>query len=242
VPAGYPTTIVESTEHRAATAVEWTRLFESYGVPPDRRKPPDLAPFTHTPQSLLGSGPIPLANKGASVDDDSIRLLVREFIARHAELLGVAAGTLSLESVDDVGGIGHRYTFVQSGFPYPIAPPAGRLLMIVSPTGQIVQLSDTALPSAEVPDTPRVTRAAAEKVVLGTTFTYGDKAGHPQSVTIGDATAVHATSLVVYAAETDAALSVHLAWQVDAGTGLTWTVFVDAVTGQIVGKRQNFQM
>ena len=61
------------------------------------------------------------------------------------------------------------------------------------------------------------------------------------TVTVTDPAAVQATGLVVYAVETEAALTVRLAWQVEAGAGQTWTVFVDAVTGQLVGTRQNFQ-
>lgn len=243
VPANYPTTVIESAEHRDSTRREWERLLASYNLPPERAKAPELNAFTHTPSSTLGSGPIPLVAAGTTTptDEESLRLLLREFVTKHADLLGVTAGSLSLERVSDASAVGRRFSFIQAGFPYPIAPPAGRLEFVVSPKAEIVQINDTAIPLAEIPSEARVTREAAEKVVLGTTFTYGDIAGRPQSVTITDPNAVKATGLYVYADETDAALTVRLAWEVIAGTGTTWTVYVDAVTGQVVGKRQNFQ-
>jgi len=244
VPPNYPTTVVESAAHRDAARAQWTQLFESYGVPPERRKPPELAPFTHTPTSILGGGPIPLvAAAGAAVEnEEGTRLLVREFIAKHADLLGVAAGSLSLENVANAGQLGTRYTFVQAGAPFPIAAPAGRIDFVVSPKAEIIQINDTAIPVGELPATPRIAREAAEKLVLGKTFTYGDIAGRERSVTISDAAGVKASRLVVYARETEAALTIHLAWEVEAGSGgMTWTVYVDAVTGEVVGTRQNFQ-
>jgi hypothetical protein len=240
VPANYPSTVLESEEHRNQMRAEWDRLFEAYGVAPDRRKV-ELAPVTHTPTSILGSGPIKLAQSGAALDEERVRLLLREFIAAHADLLGVAANALSLEGVTDAGPIGKRYTFVQAGFPYPIVAPAGRLEFIVSPAAEIIQISDTALPAADLPDKPIVTREAAQKKVLGTAFTYTDIAGRPQTATVTDPAAVTATRLVVYPEHTDTALRVRLAWEVEAGSGLTWTVYVDAVTGDVVGTRQNFQ-
>jgi hypothetical protein len=243
VPDNYPMTIVESTEHRDATRAEWQRLFEAYAVPPDRRKPPDLARFTYTPRSILGAGPIKLATAADSGTpaEQRVRLLLSEFVTKHADLLGVTANSLSLESVTDAGQVGKRYTFVQAGFAYPIEPPAGRLEFVVSPAAEIVQISDTAIPFADLPREPRVTRETAEKQVVGTTFTYGDIAGRQQSVTVSDPKTVHAMRLVVYPNETDAALTIHLAWEVEAGSGMTWTVFVDAITGQVIAKRQNFQ-
>ena len=211
-------------------------------MPADRRKIPDLQPFTHTPQSILGTGPINLAGAGGAVlDDERIRLLARDFITKNAQLLGVIASDLSLENVMDSGKLGKRYTFVQTSFAYPIVPPFGRIELMIAPNGDLFQLTDTAIPVADLPAQPGISAAAAASRVVGTTFTYGDIAGRPQSVTISDPAAVSAKRVVVYADEGEAALRIRLVWEVEAGTSLTWTVFVDAVTGQIVATRQNFQ-
>lgn len=242
VPENYPMTIVESAEHRDSMTALWTQLFETYRVPADRRKMPDLQPFTHTPQSMLGTGPINLAGTvTGDIDDERLRQIVRDFISKNAQLLGVNAPDLSLENVMDSGKLGKRFTFVQTSYSYPIVPPAGRLDMMVSPTGGLIQMSDTAIPVVDLPAQASISAADAESRVVGMTFTYGDIAGRPQSVTISDPKAVSAKRLVVYADEGETALRIWLAWEVEAGTSMTWTVFVDAVSGKIVAQRQNFQ-
>jgi hypothetical protein len=67
-------TVLESTEHRDAMAAAWQRFFETYGVPPDRRRVPELAPVTHTPRSFVGIGPVRLA--AATGDAALARLLL----------------------------------------------------------------------------------------------------------------------------------------------------------------------
>jgi hypothetical protein len=242
VPSNYPPTIVESSEHREAMRAEWMRLFEAYGVPAERRKVPDLQPITHTPQSILGIGPLRIvAANGGQLDEERLRVLLREFIAKNAQAFGVTATKLSLEEVRDAGSFGKRYVFVQQDFAHPIVPPAGRLEIIANTAGEIVQISDTAIPVVQLPATGTVSREDAAKRVLGMTFTYGDIAGRPQSVTVSDPKEITVKDLVVYPEQLDNAVRVRLAWEVKAGTSLGWTVFVDAVTGEIVGKRQDFQ-
>jgi hypothetical protein len=242
VPPDYPPTIVESTEHRDAMKAEWLRLLESYGVPAERRKAPDLQPVTHTPHSILGIGPIRIGTAGAAqLDEERLRLLLRDFVAKNAQVFGVNASRLSLEGVSDGGSFGKRYSFVQQDYAHPIVPPAGRLEIIASPAGDIVQITDTAIPAVQLPTTPTVTREAAGKRVLGMTFTYGDIAGRPQSVTISDPAEISVTDLMVYPEQLETALRIRLVWVVKAGTSLGWTVYVDAVTGDVVGQRQDFQ-
>lgn len=240
-PSNYPLTLVDSPEHRDVMAAEWARLFEAYGVPAERRKVPDLTPVLHTPHSILGIGPIRLGTSATgALDDEEIRLLLRKFIAEHAQLLGIVPSALSLEGVTTVGGIGSRYTFLQSGFAHPIAPPAGRLEFMVSPAGELIQMSVTSIPQTELPE-PKLTRAAAAERVLGKSFEYGDIAGRPQTVTISNPSHVVVKGLVVYPHQTESTVAIRLCWEVEAGDGMTWTVYVDAITGQTVGTVQNFQ-
>jgi hypothetical protein len=242
VPANYPPTIVESSEHLEAMRAEWARLFEAYGVPADRRKVPDLQPVTHTPQSILGIGPLRIvAAGGAQIDEERLRVLLREFIAKNAQAFGVTATKLSLEGVSDAGSFGKRYVFVQHDYSHPIVPPAGRLEIIANTAGTVVQISDTAIPVVQLPTTANVSREDAAKRVLGMTFTYGDIAGRPQNVTISDPKEIAVKDLVVYPEQLENALRIRLAWEVKAGTSLPWTVFVDAITGDIAGQRQDFQ-
>lgn len=242
IPADYPPRILESAEHRAAIEAEWQRLFDDYKIAAEGRKVPTLAPFTHTPESTFGTGTIRLAAGGPAPDEERVRLLLRNFIADRAQLLGVAAPSLSLEAVTQAGGSLKRYSFAQTDYPHPIVLPFGRLDFLVGPSGDIQQIQDSAIPSLELPTEPRVTREAAARSVVGATFTYGDIAGRPQSVTVSDPAAVAVRRLVVYPEATPQALFIRLAWEIEAGSGgLTWTVYVDAITGQRIATRQNFQ-
>jgi hypothetical protein len=243
IPANYPPTIVESADHLETMRAEWQRVLEAHGVPADRRKSPDLAPVTHVPESTLNVGAIPLGQAATQtpLDEERIRLLLRDFIADRAQLLGVSANTLSLESATEAGSSAKRYTYVQGDYRYPILPPDGRLIVVVNTAAEIIQLSDTAIPYAELPAEPRITREGAAKGVLGTTFTYGDIAGRPQKVTVSDPAAVTVQRLVVYPERSDQAIRIRLAWEVEAGSGMAWTVFVDAITGETIATRQNFQ-
>jgi hypothetical protein len=240
-PANYPLTLVDSPEHRDAMSAEWNRLFDAYAVPAERRRIPELTPILHTPQSILGVGPIRLGTSATGkLEDAEIRLLLRKFIADYSQLLGVSPSTLSLEGVAPAGGMGNRYSFTQNGFAHPVAPPAGRLEFIVSPAGELIQMSVTTIPQADLPE-PRLTRTAAGERILGTTFTYGDIAGRPRTVTVTDPKQIAVKRLVVFPQTTDSTVAIRLCWEVEAGEGMTWTVYVDAVTGQTVGTVQNFQ-
>ncbi|MBI1765719.1 MAG: PepSY domain-containing protein [Acidobacteria bacterium] len=51
---------------------------------------------------------------------------------------------------------------------------------------------------------------------------------------------VRVKDLVVYPKQSGNRLSLHLAYPVEVGSGMTWTVYVDAVTGEELEVRQNF--
>jgi hypothetical protein len=46
---------------------------------------------------------------------------------------------------------------------------------------------------------------------------------------------------VVFPIEKGDSIEVHLAWQLVAGTSLTWTIYIDAITGEELKVVQNFQ-
>ena len=84
-------------------------------------------------------------------------------------------------------------------------------------------------------------RGIAGKKVVGRTFSYTDVAGREQRTPIGDPNEVNVKRLVVLPIEKADAVEVHLAWEVVAGKSLSWTVYIDAVTGEELRVFQNFQ-
>lgn len=237
----YPVNILESSEHRDAVLAEWSRIYEAFGVSPEKRRPPELEPFTHTPRTLGGVGPIRLARSGTGepLDDDRTRLLLRQFIADHEQALGITAGSISLDEVSDTGTGLRRFSFLQSALPHPIARPFGRLDVTLDANGDIVEISDTAIPSAEIPSEPTISREEAVKRLVGATLTFHDKTGATRQITLDTPDKAVARRLVIYPEATEAALRIRLVWEIEAGSDVSWVVYVDAITGETVKTQQN---
>jgi hypothetical protein len=238
----YPPTILESAEHRAQAVAGWEALLAEASIPAERRKVPELQPITHVPVSILGIGPLPLlpASTSPTLGGESrVRAALRGWLERYPLVVGVAASSLSLDSVVPAGGLGNRYEFLQTSYAVPIVAPWGRLDVIVSPAGEIVQISNNLIPAVELsPSAARIERAEAGRRASAQNFEYHDMVGRPQRA---EPSGVEVRGLVVLPRWSDVALSIHLAWEVIVGTDLRWTVWVDAVSGQILGTRQNFQ-
>jgi hypothetical protein len=235
----YPAIITDSTDRRARAEREWRRMLDAYSVP---QTPPDLHPVIYTPRSLLGvSGGIKLL--AVAPDPDQLRLANREavkrFMERWHELLGVDPAVASLERADE-SSAENRFTYRQSNYAFPIRGNYGEMVAVVSADGRLLQLDDRFIPMVELPSKPQIERQNASQRVVGRTFTYSDLAGREQRVQINRADEVTAAQLVVLPIEKADAIEVHLAWEVVAGSSLTWTIYLDAMTGDELRIMQNF--
>jgi hypothetical protein len=236
----YPAVIKDSADRREKAEREWRRMLDSYGVPPT---PPDLYPVTGTPRSLLGvSGGIKLLNvkPEPGTETFALRAAMKAFIDRWRELLLADPETVSLMSADESGDT-ERLTYRQGNYPYPVAGNFGEMVAVVSKDGKLLQLDDRFVPVVELPLKPSVERGLAGKKVVGRTFSYTDIAGREQRTPIGDPNEVNVKRLVVLPIEKGDAVEAHLAWEVIAGKSLSWTVYIDAVTGEELRVTQNFQ-
>jgi hypothetical protein len=222
-------------------------MFEAAGVSVPQHPAPSLSAVTHTPDASFPTTPIRLSRgPAAELGEEGVRLLLREFIAQHAQLLGVSAPAVSLLRTSPGGAGATRYHFAQTDYPYPILAPFGELELVVTPEGSLVGISDRALPLVSLPATPLVTREAAAAGLVGASLSFDDKTGTARVVSVPDASAVRVARLVVLPELTDQALFVRLAWEIVAsgapeGAGPAWTVYVDAITGERRTVVQNFQ-
>lgn len=236
----YPAVIKDSADRRAKAEREWRRMLDSYGVPPT---PPDLYPITGTPRSLLGvSGGIKLlnANPEPGTEAFALRAAMKAFVDRWRELLGADPATVSLVSSDESGDT-ERLTYRQGNYAYPVAGNFGEMVAVITKDGRLLQLDDRFVPVVDLPLKPSIERGLAAKKVVGRTFSYTDIAGREQRTPIGDPTEVSVKRLVVLPIEKGDAVEAHLAWEVVAGKSLSWTVYIDAVTGEELRVVQNFQ-
>ena len=235
----YPAIITDSSERRARAEREWRRMLDAYGV---TQTPPDLYPIIYTPRSLLGvSGAIKIMpyKPEPGSEDIALRTAVRGYIDRWRELVGVDPASLSLVGAA-VSDSAHRLTYRQANYPFPIATGFGEIVVVISSDGSLIQLDDRIVPVVELPLQPAITREDAARRVLGRSFTYSDVAGRPQQVRIDAAEAISVKQLVSLPVERGDAIEVHLAWEIVAGTSLTWTVYIDAMTGDEIKVTQNF--
>jgi hypothetical protein len=60
------------------------------------------------------------------------------------------------------------------------------------------------------------------------------------SYKVRDRSEVSIKDLVVYPKPEGNRIRIHLAYPVEVGSGMTWTVYVDAITGQEIDVKQNF--
>ena len=232
--------IKDSTDRRAKAEREWRRMLDSYGVPPT---PPDLYPITGTPRSLLGvSDGIKLlaAKPEPGTEEFALRTAMKAFVDRWRELLGADPATVSLAVIDESGD-NQRLTYRQGNYAYPVAGDFGEMIAVITKDGKLVQLDDRFVPVVDLPLKPTVDRGLAGKKVIGRTFIYKDIAGREQRTPIETPNEVTVKRLVVLPIEKGDAIEVHLAWEVVAGKSLSWTVYIDAGTGEELRVVQNFQ-
>jgi hypothetical protein len=122
-----------------------------------------------------------------------------------------------------------------------VAGNYGEITAVISSDGRLLQLDDRFIPAIDLPQRPQIAREDAQKRVVGRTFIYTDIAGREQRTQIANAGDVTAKQLVVLPIQKGDNLEVHLAWEVTAGRSLSWTVYVDAITGDELRAVQNFQ-
>lgn len=232
----YSAVITDSQERRAKVEREWRRMLEAYNAPESK---PDLHPITSAPRSLAqAAGSIEIISKKPEQDSD-LRAAVKQFIDRWRDLLGADPDSVSLLSVADSGDV-RRLIFKQANYPFPVAGSFGEMIFVVSREGRLLQLEDRFIPVVEVPVRPEFQREAARKKVAGRTFAYRDAAGREQREQINE-DEVTVKQLVILPLEKGNQIEVRLAWEIIAGGALSWTVYIDAITGEELGVTQNFQ-
>jgi hypothetical protein len=236
----YPAIIKDSADRRARAEREWRRMLEAYNVP---QTPPDLYPITYTPRSLLGvTGGIKLMAERPEPGSETIALreAAKGFIDRWRDLLGADLASISLVSGDQSSDI-QRLTYRQSNYPFPIAGNYGEMVLVVSADGRLMQLDDRFIPVIELPARPQVEREVAARTVVGRTFTYSDIAGREQKTQVTSPGEVSVKQAVILPVEKGDVIEVHLAWEIVAGSSLSWTVYIDAINGEELKVVQNFQ-
>jgi hypothetical protein len=245
----YPPVIEAGAAREQAAREAWGKFLSDRQI---SYVEPDFEPALFTPRALPAAlaGRISVRPAGARADEplDEMKAkdLLRGFIERERAVLtgegGASTLTLRDLSLTSFGGDANTYRAVyqQTGYQFPIANGYGELRLTISKTGALLQMSSRLIRQVEFPTAPSVEPSAVGEKMVGREFTHTSIAGQPLSYRVTSREEVHVGGPVVYPKAEQSRLALHLAYPVEVGRGTTWTVYVDAVTGQEIGVRQNF--
>ncbi len=242
----YPSVITDDGRRRQAVVENWTALLAERKLPPAEA---EFEPVTYSIRALPAriAGAIRITEKEVNLSPIEAREALRKFIDRHSILLFGEAGLgdtahqiLSLTAFSEDGKF-YRATWRQTNYPYEIENGYGRLQIAISRQGALLQLSSRLIPAVSLPASPEVANRDLIDRMVGRTFGYSDIAGRNQTYRVPSTDAVRVHNPVIYPVQEGDTISIRLAVPVEVGSGMTWTVFIDAVDGRELAVRQNFQ-
>ena len=237
----YPVSVADSTGRLEEASLAWYQLSQHYGL--TGKTEASLNPYTATIQSLPSNlaTPLTLPKVGTEAEqtEEQTRESLRRFISEWQRLIGAEPKELSLVEIkDDASGI-KVARYEQRPFRYPLRGEFGNLIIRFRNNGQLVDLSSNCLPNADHLQTtlntitPQVTAEDAAKNIKSQPIPIGQ-----QTVTLPANAVVEPRQLIVYALPSPgqtSGLELHLAWEISITNGPIKTVYLDAVSSQIIG-------
>lgn len=241
----YPGVIEDSAERQKMIEESWRNLLAESGLP---YTAPDLFPVLNTPRSLPLelAGKINVNKKNTKFGEMEAKESLRSFIERargvlfgdpNNPLLGLK--DLSLLSFN-LDGNYYRAFYRQMSYRYTIANGFGELALAVDKNGKLLQLSSRLIPFLDLPANPEVKSQEIAASLIGREFTYTTIAGRPQSYKVTKREEVVIKDLVVYPKQEGDKILIHVAYPFEVGSGMTWTVYIDAINGRELAVKQNF--
>lgn len=241
----YPLVIESSPANQQEVETAWRAFLADFQLPETKL---ETEPALNTPRVLPASlaGKINVHTKSGVFDELAAKDALRHFIERAAVVLSggqretaVTLRDLSLVTFSDEGAL-YRAVYQQRSFPYPVANGFGELTLVVSKTGLLMQWSSRLLPKLELAGRTLLATKDLPDRFIGRNFTYSNIAGQPLSYKVANRSEAIVKDPIVYPKQTGNRLTLHIAYSIEVGSGTTWTVFVDAVTGEELDVRQNF--
>jgi hypothetical protein len=245
----YPPVIEDTLQRRQAALAAWKNLIAEFQLPEAAL---DQEPVLGGPRALPTevAGRIALNAKGGAFGELEAKESLRRFIERASGLLfpnqtngqsqsSIGLKDLSLVSFADDGTF-YRAVYRQANYPFPISGGYGELRLAAGKNGTLLQINSRIIPAVDLPTRAEITPQSLIDKMVGREFTYTNIAGQPLSYKVANRSEISVKDLVVYPKLEGNKITVHLAYPVEAGQGMTWTVYVDAITGQEIEVKQNF--
>ncbi len=244
--ARYPRVLRDTPARRAAAMDAWHAFLKDHSLP---EVEPDLEPILYTPRSLPKAlvNQIAIGGTNAHLSADDAKEALRRFIEKSRAVLGgpqaklFELNDLSLTSFTDDDGV-YRAGYRQMSFSFPIVNNFGELHLACSRNGRLVEMSSRLVPDLELREHPAIEPAGLAEKQIGREFTYRGVAGRPMTYKVPGVEVIGIKDLVVYPiVRGGQRLVFFIAYPVEMGKGMTWTVYVDAVGGRELGVHQNFE-
>jgi hypothetical protein len=222
----------------------WQQLSKTYGIPANSSV--DLQPLTGTlntiPQNSATPLFLPKVGGNPNQSEEETRESLRRFIAEWHNLLGADPGQLSLiERTDDASGV-KTARYEQRPFRFPLRGNFGKLVIRFQADRRVIGLSSTCLPNTDrlqaalASLTPKVTPEDAATIVKQRQISAVDATGQQHTFTLTPNTAVEVRQLVAYVllSSDKQVLETHLTWEIDVTNGPIKTIYLDAISEQII--------
>ena len=237
----YPVGLADPAARLEEASLAWYQLSQHYGLV--GKSEANLNPYTATIQNLPSNLPTPIMLPKVGTDpvqtEEQTRESLRRFINEWQRLIGAEPDELSLvERTDDPSGI-KMARYEQRPFRYPLRGDFGNLIIRFRNNGQLVDVSSSCLPNADRLQatlntvSPQVSGEDAAKNIKSQPIPLGQ-----QTVTLPANAVVEPRQLVVYAVPSPgqtSGLELHLAWEIGITNAPIKTVYLDAISNQIIG-------
>ena len=244
-PANYPLGLADPGARLEEASVAWYQMSQHYGLA--GKTEANLDPNTGTIQSLPANASVPILLPKVGTDavptEEQTRESLRRFIVEWRQLIGADPNELSLvERTDDPSGI-KIARYEQRPFRYPLRGRFGNLTIRFRADRQVVGLSSNCIPNSDRLQaaltglTPAVKAEDAVNHVKAQPIVASDANGRQQTVTLPSNAALAVRQLVVYAqpsANRSNGLQLHLAWEIDVTNAPIKTVYLDAISDQVI--------
>ncbi|MBX3277854.1 MAG: hypothetical protein KF868_07620 [Acidobacteria bacterium] len=238
--------VLEQSQVRSQAAEDgWRLLLNEHGL---EFIAPNLDPVLATPLSLPSgiAGRIRLSTRTGEIKGGEMREMMRDFIYNHLALLGGASGDrrltlqdLTLVRFSEEGNL-FRSVYRQMSFPYPVVEGYGEIHLTAGRDSGLLQLYSRMLPVMDYNVRAVVDAKTIISSLINREFEYAGIDGRPLRYRVTRSDEISVGGLVIKPVEDGGRLMLHLAYPVEVGESLKWTVFVDAVTGREIAVRQNF--
>ena len=243
----YPITLSSEPSRINQSLAAWRRLLQQSGSPSSDG--PNLDQVTGTilslPQSSRGVLFLPKIQEGKTPSEEELRESLRRFILRWPELIGTDPTQLSLVERSDQPDGTKLARYEQRPFRYPLRGNYGQLLIRFNSDLKVLDISSRCLPNTNRFQSALANLTTSELTpddvlgkLRGTSITLPYNSGRQQPLTLNPDLSLQPTQLVVYAIRAQDPgndIDLHLAWEIGVSNGPIKTLYVDAISGQVLG-------